>query len=123
VARIDLTLYLVLVVTVVIVSGTMLINLLAVLGALHVTHPILTFIPAGIPYRACSLVLSFLPAAAFMFTYQRYSAHRFRWYEVPAYAVIFTLYTYVWLFTTVRALARLATRRIDWVKTPRMAGG
>jgi hypothetical protein len=56
-----------------------------------------------------------------MFTYQRHSAHPFRWYEVPAYAVIFTLYTYVWLLTTARALARLATRRGDWVKTPRMA--
>lgn len=121
VARIDLTLYLVFVVTVVVVSGTMLVNMLAIVGAVRVTDSILTFIPSGVDYRACSLLLSFLPVAAFMFTYQRHSAHRFRWYEVPAYSVIFTLYTYVWLLTTVRALARLATRRGDWVKTPRMA--
>jgi hypothetical protein len=40
---------------------------------------------------------------------------------VPAYALIFTLYTYVWLITTVRALFRIATRRRSWIKTPRVA--
>jgi 1,2-diacylglycerol 3-beta-glucosyltransferase len=121
VARMDLTVYLVLVVTVIVVSGTMVLNLLALVGVLRVTGPILTFIPAGVAYRACSLLLSFLPAGAFMITYQRHSAHRFQWYEVPAYSVIFTAYTYVWVLTSFRALARLATGRKNWVKTPRTA--
>jgi cellulose synthase/poly-beta-1,6-N-acetylglucosamine synthase-like glycosyltransferase len=120
-ARVDLTLYLVLVVTVAIVSGTMLVNILAILGAVRVTDDFLPFIPPGIDYRACTLLLSFAPLSAFMVTYQRHSAHPFRWYEVPAYSVIFTLYTYVWLLATIRALARLAAGRREWVKTPRMA--
>ena len=118
--RLDLVLYLVLVVTVVLVSGTMLLNLLAIAGVIQISDRFLDFVPPGLAYRSCSLVLSVLPVVAFMWTYQRHSEHAYRWYEVPFYAVVFTLYTYVWLLATTRAWARIALRRKSWVKTPRV---
>lgn len=119
--KLDLSLYLLLVTTVVLISGTMLMNILASFGVVQVSDQFFDFIPAGLTYRSCSLVLSVLPVVAFMWTYQRHSQHAYRWYEVPFYAVIFTLYTYVWLLTTARAWARIILRRKSWVKTPRVA--
>ena len=118
--RIDLVLYLLLVVTVMLVSVTMAANLLAFGGLIHVTDGFFDFVPAGPIYRGLSLLMSVLPITAFMWTYQRHSQHAYRWYEVPAYAVVFTLYTYVWTVTTARAWARIALRRKSWVKTPRV---
>ena len=123
-ARLDLSLYLLLVVTVMMVTSTL---VLGVLGDEHVLTVRSTFlvgiVPAGISYRVVSLLLSTLPLAAFMTSYQRHSLHRYRWYEVPAAAALFTLYTYVWTIATVRAWWRLARRKTTWVKTPRVELG
>jgi len=123
IARLDLVLYLLLVVTVVLVSGTMLAGLLAAIGVLQVSDHFFDFVSQGLLYRGLSLLLSVLPVVAFMWTYQRHSQHAYRWYEVPAYAVLFTLYTYVWVFTTARAWTRIILRRKTWVKTPRVPLG
>jgi cellulose synthase/poly-beta-1,6-N-acetylglucosamine synthase-like glycosyltransferase len=120
-ARADLIAYLLLVVTVLLVSATMAISGLAYAGVLDASNSFLAFVPAGAARRAASLACSIVPVTVFLWTYQRHSHRPFRWFEVPAYALAFTLYTYVWLFTTLRALARIATGRRSWVKTPRVA--
>jgi cellulose synthase/poly-beta-1,6-N-acetylglucosamine synthase-like glycosyltransferase len=118
--RLDLILYLILVVTVVLVSVTMLCGILGAFGLITVDSSFLSAVPDGTPHRLLSLVLSLLPVMVFTWTYQRHSGRPFRWFEVPTFALIFTLYTYVWLLTTIRALARLVLRRNSWVKTPRV---
>jgi len=120
-ARLDLMLYLVLVLTVLLVSFTVTVGFLGALGVVDVVNDFLTFVPYGPPRRFASLALSVLPVMVFMATYQRHSAHPFRWVEVPAAALVFTAYGYVWLFVSLRALANLALRRNAWVKTPRLA--
>ena len=120
-ARIDLSLYLVLVVTVMLVAGTLVLGILGSENVLHVKSTFLVgVIPGGLDYRVVSLLLSTLPLAAFMTSYQLHSRNRYRWYEVPAAAALFTLYTYVWTIATFRAWYRLARRKTSWVKTPRV---
>lgn len=122
VTRTDLVVYLLLVVTVMLVTANLAVAVLASMHVMHVTdHFLQGIVPDGLPYRVVSLVLSALPLAIFMTAYQLHSPHRFRWYAVPAGAVLFTLYTYVWAYATVRAWARIVTRRTGWVKTPRVA--
>ncbi|MBZ5735692.1 orotate phosphoribosyltransferase [Nocardioides sp. TRM66260-LWL] len=120
VGRLDLVLYLVLVVTVLLVSVTMLLSIAAILG-LPATNHLLGFVPYGPQRRGVELLVSLLPLALFLGTYQRHSPHRFRWYEVPAAGLLFTAYGYVWAWVSLRALANLALGRNAWVKTPRSA--
>ena len=93
-------LYLVLVVTVLLVSFTVVVGVLGAVGVVDVTNDFLLFVPYGEPRRLASLALSVLPLMIFLGTYQRHSAHPFRWYELPAAALAFTLYGYVWLWVS-----------------------
>ncbi|CAB4693480.1 MAG: glycosyltransferase [Actinobacteria bacterium] len=120
VARLDLMLYLVLVVTVLLDSFTVVVGLLGVVGLVEVTNDLLLVVPYGEPRRLASLTMSVLPVVIFLGTYQRHSAHPFRWHQLPAAALAFTCYGYVWLWVSMRALANLALRRNAWVKTPRL---
>jgi 1,2-diacylglycerol 3-beta-glucosyltransferase len=122
-ARLDLALYLLLVVTVLLVSFTVAVAFLGVFGVVGVANDFLTFLPYGPPRRAGSLLLSILPVVIFLGTYQKHSAHPFRPYQLPAAAAVFTGYGYVWLWVSLRALFNLATRRNAWVKTPRLGAG
>lgn len=120
-ARLDLSLYLLLVVTVMVVSSTLVLGILGDENVLHIQSSFLIgIVPVGISYRTVSLLLSILPLAAFMTSYQLHSPRRYRWFEVPAAAAVFTLYTYVWAIATVRAWWRLARHKTTWVKTPRV---
>jgi cellulose synthase/poly-beta-1,6-N-acetylglucosamine synthase-like glycosyltransferase len=119
--RVDLMTYLVLVITVSIVSVNVVLDYLSRLGVVQVVDYSLSFIPYGLPFRVVALVLAFLPLTTFMITYQRHSSSRLRWWEVPAYGALFTLYTYVWIAATVRAWFRMVTGRRSWTKTPRVA--
>jgi hypothetical protein len=55
-----------------------------------------------------------------MYVYQRHATKGFRIWEIPAAGLVFTLYTYVWILATIRALARTLSGRQNWVKTPRV---
>jgi len=118
--RLDLAIYLVLVVTVILVSVTMALGVLGACGIIQLRNDFLGFLGDGFARRLMLTLFSILPAVMFMRTYQRHSGQPFRWWETPGYGLIFTLYTYVWLVTTVRALTRLALGRNGWVKTPRL---
>jgi cellulose synthase/poly-beta-1,6-N-acetylglucosamine synthase-like glycosyltransferase len=120
--RLDLSAYLLMVVTVVLVTVNLLLGVLGTLGVVTVTDSFLSgVVPYGFSYRLVSLALSVLPLTIFMMTYQLHSPSRFRWYEVPAAAAVFTLYTYVWFYATLRAWTRMAMGRKSWTKTPRVA--
>ncbi|HVC25452.1 MAG TPA: glycosyltransferase family 2 protein [Acidimicrobiales bacterium] len=120
--RADLVTYLVLVATVMLVTFNLAAAILSSAGAISVSDSFLVgVLPDGLWYRSVSLLLSVLPLAIFMSAYQRHSPHRFRWYSAPAGAALFTLYTYVWTYATVRAWVRIALRRGSWTKTPRVA--
>jgi len=123
-ARLDLSLYLLLVLTVMLVTSTVVLGILGSEHVLSVQNSFLVgIVPSGVSYRIVSLLLSTLPLIAFMTSYQLHSPHRFRWFQVPAAAALFTLYTYVWTIATLRAWWRIALRQKTWVKTPRIALG
>ncbi len=115
--RIDLVAYLLMVVTVVVVSFELLCTLLALMGVVTVTNGFLGFLtPLG--RRYAQVVFALAPISAFLFTYQRHSAARLRWWELPAFGAVFTAYSYVWIVATLRAWTRVAIGRWTWVKTP-----
>jgi 1,2-diacylglycerol 3-beta-glucosyltransferase len=120
--RVDLITYLLLVVTVLLVTVTSVLGVLGTLGVVSVTNSFLRgVVPNGLDYRIMSLIISVLPLSIFVASYQLHSPSRWRWYEVPAAAACFTLYTYVWFYATMRAWTRMALGRKAWVKTPRVA--
>ncbi len=118
--RLDLVLYLFLVVTVAIIATSMALSIAASFGLVEVTSTFLSFLPEGTPLRAVSFCFSIAPLVTFMITYQQHSRHPYKWWEVPAYAILFSLYSYVWTITTVRAWSRILLRRNTWIKTPRV---
>lgn len=120
VTRVDLALYLVLVVFVVLVSVGMAFSMLSLAGVIHTTSTAFHFLPVGAVRNTLMLFLSFGPLLVFLLTYQsRTSAPMpVRW--LPAYAVVFAVYTYAWMVATLWAWSRLALRRGSWAKTNRV---
>ncbi len=119
--RLDLSLYLLLIVTVVIVTLSAVAGVLTMAGVIAPANEFLAFLPVGRARNTVSLVFALTPIVAFMHVYQRHAHSRFHIWEVPAVSAIFTVYTYVWIFATIRALTRMALGRRNWVKTPRVA--
>jgi cellulose synthase/poly-beta-1,6-N-acetylglucosamine synthase-like glycosyltransferase len=122
-ARIDLSLYLVLVLTVVVVFAQLVIGVAASLHLLEAQNTFLSFLGDGSELRVASLIVGVTPLVVFLYTYQRHSAKPLEWWEVPAYGVAFTAYSYIWITATVLAWGRIATGRWNWTKTPRVAVG
>lgn len=118
--RVDLSLYLVLVVFVVLVSVGMLASILSAFGVIHVYSTAFGFIPYGAGRNALMLLLSFGPLLVFLLTYETRTAIPLppRW--LPAYAIVFAVYTYAWMVATVWAWARLVSGKGGWVKTQRV---
>lgn len=118
--RVDLALYLVLVVFVVLVSIGMIFSLLSLVGLITVYSTAFSFLPYGSVRNAVMLFLSFGPLLVFLLTYETRTAVPIppRW--LPAYAIVFAVYTYAWLVATLWAWFRLATGQGGWVKTQRV---
>jgi 1,2-diacylglycerol 3-beta-glucosyltransferase len=121
VTRVDLSLYLVLVVFVVLVSTGMVLSFLSTLGLIVVHSHAFDFIPTGVVHNALMLVLSFGPLCVFLLTYQARTGSPMpvRW--LPAYAIIFAVYTYTWMVATAWAWMRILTKRGSWAKTARVS--
>ena len=119
--RLDLSLYLLLIVTVIVVSFNAVVAALMIAGLVSTHSDFLSFLDAGSARNAVSLAFGLAPMAMFMYVYQRHAASSFRLWEIPAAGLLFTLYTYVWILATLRALARSLTGRSNWVKTPRVS--
>lgn len=120
-AKIDLTLYLTMVSTVMLVTVMLVLGLLSGYGVISIRD---TFLIGVVPYADLHLVnfwLAVTPLLVFTLNYQVKASRRFRWYEFPAGALLFALYAYVGAVATVRAWIRLLRGRGDWVKTPRLS--
>lgn len=118
--RIDLALYLVLVIFVVLVTAGMIASVLSSLG-LFLTHSkAFDFIPMGVIRNAFLMFLSFGPLTVFLLTYhvRTSSPMPVRW--LPAYAVIFAVYTYSWMIATAWAWMRMLLKQRGWAKTQRV---
>jgi len=122
-ARIDLTLYLLLVVTVVVVFAQLLLGLAVSFGLLAAQNTFLAFLGNGFALRLASLAVGVTPLMVLLYTYQLHSLRPLRWWEVPTYGVAFAGYSYIWVTATVFAWARMAIGRWTWTKTPRVVGG
>jgi len=118
--RVDLSLYLVLVVFVVLVSVGMVFSVLSIAGAVTVQSSFLAWVPAGVPRNLASFLLSFGPMSVFVLTYQSRAPFPLPGRWIPAYSMIFAVYTYAWLVATVWAWGRMLTRRGEWAKTARV---
>ncbi len=118
--RVDLGLYLILVIFVVLVSVGMILSMLSTLGIIITTSSAFSFIPAGAIRNALILFLSFGPLTVFLLTYQSRTAVPMpvRW--LAAYAIIFAVYTYAWMVATAWAWSRMITRQGSWAKTARV---
>jgi 1,2-diacylglycerol 3-beta-glucosyltransferase len=120
--RLDLTLYLVLVLFILVLGAQFALEVATILGLHQPAVRFLGFIGNDDVRRVATLLLSFGPLIAFAVTYQRFAAHPIPWWAVPGAFFLFALYGYFWAVpASVRALGRLATGRGSWVKTPRVA--
>lgn len=117
--RLDLLNYLLLVTTVTLVFADLLLGVAGTAGLIRVTNHFLDFLPLD-TQRYAQVALALAPISAFLYTYQRRSCFPLRWWETPAFGAAFTIYSYFWVFATLRAWARMATGRWSWVKTPRV---
>lgn len=118
--RLDLGVYLVLVVFVVFVSIGMVLSILSQFGVVVLHSSLLQWIPAGPVRNVTNILLSFGPLVAFLVTYESRSPSPLpaRW--MPAYAVIFAFYTYAWMVATAWAWSRMLLGKGSWAKTPRV---
>jgi cellulose synthase/poly-beta-1,6-N-acetylglucosamine synthase-like glycosyltransferase len=120
--KLDLTLYLMMVIFILVLGAQFAIGLASVSGLFTVHSSFLSFIGDEHVFRAVSLVLSFGPLVTFAITYQRFAAARLPGWAVPGAYLLFAVYGYAWAVpASVRALGRLLLRRGAWVKTPRLA--
>jgi 1,2-diacylglycerol 3-beta-glucosyltransferase len=123
VGRLDLMLYLLLVTNIVAVFTLGLVSVLAYSLDVPVVDHSLDFITDDGTHRLVTFLLCAGPLLTTMATYQRLSPHRLKFWEIPAYSLMFTLFSYlVWVTATFRAWGRMLRRRSGWVKTPRVAG-
>ncbi len=120
-ARLDLILYLFLVITVVLISFLALTGILGVLGVYHAHNEFLDVIASEPIRRLANGFLMLAPITIFLVTYQRHSDFPLAWWELAGFGFVFTIYSYAWILATCRAWARMITRRGNWVKTPREA--
>ncbi len=120
ITRIDLMLYLGLVTAVMVAGFSLMAGLAGAIGILPVTNSFLTFLPPGLGHRALLLAIGLGPLVLLVATYQRFALRRLPLWELPAFAMAFSIYSYVWCAATVWAWARMLTGRWAWVKTPRL---
>ncbi len=120
VTKIDLSLYLTMVLTVMLVSSMLVVSLLAGYGVISVHDTFLIGVVPHADLHVVNFVLAVAPLLIFTLNYQMKAARPFPWYAYPAGAVAFPRYAYVGAVATLRAGGRLATRRGGWVKTPRV---
>lgn len=118
--RIDLLIYLTMVVFIVFIMSSMVLGWLAEFGVIMVHSSFLEWLPDHVRSYV-RFALSYGPLLLFMATYQMRARHRLRFNEFPAYAAAFALYTYTWIVAQVWAWYRIARGTSGWVKTPRVA--
>jgi 1,2-diacylglycerol 3-beta-glucosyltransferase len=118
--RIDLTLYLLLVLFILVLVANLALSALAMFGVYPAGTGFLSVIKDPEARRVLTLVLSFGPLVGFAATYQRFAAQRLPYWALPGVITVFAFYGYFWgIPANLWALARIAMRRGAWAKTPR----
>lgn len=122
VSKIDLTLYLVLVTSVLLVVLNLGISGAAIVGLLAVHSNIMNglFSVSQEFGRGMQLFLSVGPALLFALTYNRYSLSRVRFTSWPAIILVFCAYGWIWIYASFAALIRLMRKQNSWAKTARI---
>jgi hypothetical protein len=118
--KLDLLVYLLMVAFIVTVSFGMLASGASALGLIAIRNDFLSGISDDRLRNMTTLVISCGPLAAFLFTYQQRARHPLRWWEAPAYGLLFALYAYMFMTSQIWAWARLLSHRQSWAKTPRV---
>jgi len=122
--RVDLSLYLLLVVFVLVLAAQFTVGVLEWCGAVEPTASYLGFIHDAHAFRVFTLAISLAPVLGFALTYQRFARNRLPLWALPGCLMLFAIYNYAWgVPASLRALGRIALRRDSWVKTPRSAVG
>jgi 1,2-diacylglycerol 3-beta-glucosyltransferase len=118
--KLDLSIYLVMVTFVMVVFAGVLVSLTVTIANLPVENNSLVFVTDPRLRNLIQLTLSFGPLIALVWTYQKHSFHRLALWELPAFAVAFSLYVYLFVASQFWAWARMASGRGSWAKTPRV---
>jgi len=120
--RVDLSLYLSLVVFILVFTIQLLLTLAAGVGLIAFPTDLWAWVGDEHAVRALTLTLSVGPLVAFAVTYQRFATDPLPPWALPGVLLIFGVYGYFWAVpASIRALGRLASGRRGWVKTPRTA--
>jgi cellulose synthase/poly-beta-1,6-N-acetylglucosamine synthase-like glycosyltransferase len=128
--RLDLSLHLLLALTIVVVAVQAVIGLLGFFAIYPIHRSVIaTVLPGESVYRLFVLLMACGPLSFLGIAYQRsaiaydsYGRSRLPLWSLPGMFLAFTLYTYFWgVPSTVRAFARILLRRDAWAKTPRDA--
>ena len=121
ITRLDLCVYLLLVFFVMVVTCATGVLIAHLLGLVTAQNSVFAFLPDGPVRRVAYEIIGTGPIWVFLATYQRNSPNAVPWWQVPAYGALFAAYSYLGAVFTLRAWARMLTRRKRWVKTPRLA--
>jgi len=118
--KLDLSLYLGLLVMVVVFTANAAISAAQVTGLVHVRDGLLSAIPSDLGQRVMVEVVSLGPPLCFVSAYQRRAKDPLPWWAVPAATVYFTAYTYLFAVCQVWAWTRMVLGKGNWAKTQRV---
>lgn len=120
-AKIDLSIYLLMVAFLLVVVAGLVVSILGWARVLIPINTSLDYITNPYIHSLVQLLLSVGPLAVFISVYQLRAASALRWFELPAFAVLFASYAYLFLISQIWAWARIAAGRGGWAKTPRVS--
>ncbi len=120
-AKIDLSIYLLMVAFLLVVVAGLVVSILGWARVLIPINTSLDYITNPYIHSLVQLLLSVGPLAVFFSVYQLRAASALRWFELPAFAVLFASYAYLFLISQIWAWARIAAGRGGWAKTPRVS--
>lgn len=117
--KIDLSIYLLLVVSILVITVNAILTAAVFAGLLRTDSVIMNSFFAASPYfgRFMQIVLSIGPALLFAFTYNRYSRSRVPLASWLAIILLFCAYGWIWIYASLAALIRIARKQDNWVKT------
>ena len=118
--KLDLSIYLGMVTFVMFVFTGIAVSIGANVFGYEVVNNSLSWAGDGHLHNAIVLTLTFGPLLAFLVTYQRNSWFPLRWWELPLFSVVFSMYAYFFVLSQFWAYGRIVMRRGSWSKTPRV---
>ena len=120
--KLDLTLYLTLVASIMLILVNNLLNIMALVGLFQLRSAFFESASTISPIlsRALLVLLSIGTAIFFAATYNKYSKNKIPESSWPVIIVIFSVYGWIWVYASLSALIRLMRGQNGWVKTERI---